>query len=325
MGGRIAIEVALGAPRSGRVAEPPGARDGLPAPARARPARQAVRPELAAIPHPLRAALVRHAALGAVRRPERLDPAAADVAAEEFLRNYRSRPARWPSSPQRATSTSTSPNGDDGFWSRLRELAPPALFVWGDEDRLVPAEFSRHVGEVAAGGSPGRARGVRPRAPVELPERTNRLVSRAHRGPRLAESGSRREERAGLPRAAPRRLSGRARVTSRRWLIRRRSPSRRSETGAAGRRQQSPRAVFGPLGAVGAAGGGGPRAGGGLIGAGGAIAGRRSKRAAGRAEEALSADLDDRDPDYIRENLPLTWLAGDDLLPLRGPQPRQRA
>jgi 1-acyl-sn-glycerol-3-phosphate acyltransferase len=30
---------------------------------------------------------------------------------------------------------------------------------------------------------------------------------------------------------------------------------------------------------------------------------------AGRAQKMLSADLDDRDPDYIRENLPLSWLA----------------
>jgi 1-acyl-sn-glycerol-3-phosphate acyltransferase len=58
-----------------------------------------------------------------------------------------------------------------------------------------------------------------------------------------------------------------------------------------------------------AAGGTAARLGGGLIGAGGAIVGRFAERAAKRAERALSADLDDRDPDYIRDNLPLTWLA----------------
>jgi 1-acyl-sn-glycerol-3-phosphate acyltransferase len=63
------------------------------------------------------------------------------------------------------------------------------------------------------------------------------------------------------------------------------------------------------LAPLGAAGGTAARLGGGLIGAGGAIAGRLAKRAAKRAERALSADLDDRDPDYIRDNLPLTWLA----------------
>ena len=32
-----------------------------------------------------------------------------------------------------------------GFYTRLRELEPPAMFVWGDEDPLVPLAFSRYV------------------------------------------------------------------------------------------------------------------------------------------------------------------------------------
>ena len=35
--------------------------------------------------------------------------------------------------------------GAQGFWDRLPHLAPPALFLWGREDRLVPAGFARHV------------------------------------------------------------------------------------------------------------------------------------------------------------------------------------
>jgi pimeloyl-ACP methyl ester carboxylesterase len=35
--------------------------------------------------------------------------------------------------------------GERGFWSRLPRLAPPALFIWGDSDRLVPWGFARHV------------------------------------------------------------------------------------------------------------------------------------------------------------------------------------
>jgi len=31
------------------------------------------------------------------------------------------------------------------FWDRLRHLEPPALFVWGSRDPLVPAAFERHV------------------------------------------------------------------------------------------------------------------------------------------------------------------------------------
>jgi 1-acyl-sn-glycerol-3-phosphate acyltransferase len=65
----------------------------------------------------------------------------------------------------------------------------------------------------------------------------------------------------------------------------------------------------GPLGAVAAAGTSGlARAGGGVLAAGTGLAGAVLGRLARRAQRALSADLDDRDPDYIRDNLPLSWL-----------------
>ena len=35
--------------------------------------------------------------------------------------------------------------GENGFWDRLPRLEKPALFMWGDHDRLVPASFERHV------------------------------------------------------------------------------------------------------------------------------------------------------------------------------------
>jgi pimeloyl-ACP methyl ester carboxylesterase len=37
------------------------------------------------------------------------------------------------------------PLGDDGFWTRLPRLAPPAAFVWGDRDRLISPSFARPV------------------------------------------------------------------------------------------------------------------------------------------------------------------------------------
>jgi 1-acyl-sn-glycerol-3-phosphate acyltransferase len=63
------------------------------------------------------------------------------------------------------------------------------------------------------------------------------------------------------------------------------------------------------LAPLGGAGGTLARLGGGMLEAGGSLAARLAKRAAKRAQQALSADLDDRDPDYIRDNLPLSWLA----------------
>ena len=40
------------------------------------------------------------------------------------------------------------PHGDDGFWTRLAELSPDAMFVWGVHDQLVPIAFMKHVEEV---------------------------------------------------------------------------------------------------------------------------------------------------------------------------------
>jgi 1-acyl-sn-glycerol-3-phosphate acyltransferase len=63
------------------------------------------------------------------------------------------------------------------------------------------------------------------------------------------------------------------------------------------------------LGGLARAGGGSvARASGGLLGASRRAAGAVAGGAVGRMQRALTADLDDRDPDYIRENLALQWL-----------------
>ncbi len=63
-----------------------------------------------------------------------------------------------------------------------------------------------------------------------------------------------------------------------------------------------------PLGALARGGGSVARVGGGLLGGGRRATAQVLGGAAKRARRALTADLDDRDPDYIRENLPLAWL-----------------
>jgi pimeloyl-ACP methyl ester carboxylesterase len=37
------------------------------------------------------------------------------------------------------------PHGAKGFWTRLAGLQPPALFIWGKHDTLVPIAFASHV------------------------------------------------------------------------------------------------------------------------------------------------------------------------------------
>ena len=179
MGGRIALEVALTDPDRAITVS-------LLAPALAfRKRRELVplvklmRPELAAIPHPVREARVRAFFWGLFARPERLDPASADVAADEFCRTYRSRAARIAFFAALRNIYLDAPHGERGLWSRLAGLRPPALFVWGDSDRLVPVGFSRHVSDAV----PSARQVILPECghvpQVELAQRTNSLI-RSH-------------------------------------------------------------------------------------------------------------------------------------------------
>jgi pimeloyl-ACP methyl ester carboxylesterase len=147
LGGRVAIEVGLQAPDRVRSLS-------LLCPSMAWrkrrhfvPLVKLLRPELAAIPHTLGDSLVRQNFWSMFSRPERIHPSAADVAVQEFLRTYRSVNARVAFHSAARHIYLDEPNGKTGFWTRLGDLEPPAMFVWGDEDPLVPLAFSRYVRE----------------------------------------------------------------------------------------------------------------------------------------------------------------------------------
>jgi pimeloyl-ACP methyl ester carboxylesterase len=147
LGGRVAIEVGLRDP--GRVQSL-----SLLCPSMAWRRRRTfvpivrlLRPEWAAIPHSFGGGLVRQQFWSMFSRPERIHPSAADVAVEEFLRTYRSVNARVAFHAAARHIYLEEPNGSRGFYTRLRELEPPAMFVWGDEDPLVPLAFSRYVSD----------------------------------------------------------------------------------------------------------------------------------------------------------------------------------
>jgi pimeloyl-ACP methyl ester carboxylesterase len=147
LGGRVAIELGLREP--GRVQSL-----SLLCPSMAWrrrrhfvPLVKLLRPELAAVPHSFGGVLVRQQFWSMFSRPERIHPASADVAVEEFLRTYRSVNARVAFSAALRHIYLEEPNGPRGFYTRLRELEPPAMFVWGDEDPLVPLAFSRYVSD----------------------------------------------------------------------------------------------------------------------------------------------------------------------------------
>lgn len=78
-------------------------------------------------------------------RPERLSPQWYDAAADEF-RRVMSSPAHRRAFVAAMCQIYVEPAyGAQGFWDRLPALRVPALFIWGDRDRLVPARFARHV------------------------------------------------------------------------------------------------------------------------------------------------------------------------------------
>jgi pimeloyl-ACP methyl ester carboxylesterase len=178
LGGRIALEVALLEPD--RV-------DGLillaPAVAFRKlrqfvPAVRFARPELAALPLPMTQGMARLTLRRMFSQPGRLTSQSYDAAAGEFVRVYR-RPAHrvaFFSSLRQIYLDDAF--GEAGFWSRLPGLKPPALFVWGSRDRLVPVGFARHVTEALPGATTVVLDDCGHVPQFELPDRTHAEVRR---------------------------------------------------------------------------------------------------------------------------------------------------
>jgi pimeloyl-ACP methyl ester carboxylesterase len=141
MGGRVAIEQGLVAPgRTGRIV--------LLSPALAwlkdrrwAPIVRALRPELGLIqvaPRAVVERVVRGLIPGA-------DGGWAAAGVDEFLRAYLTPRGRAAFYAAARSIYLDEPHGDNGFWTRLAELSPETMFVWGRRDALVPISFMKHV------------------------------------------------------------------------------------------------------------------------------------------------------------------------------------
>ncbi len=146
LGGRVALEVGLLAPeRVGALA--------LLCPAVAfvkrglHPVVRILRPELGMLPHRIARKLVARQLFSMFADPDALDPSVAEIAVDEFQLTYSSAGARLAFLRSARNIYLDEPFGDAGFYPRLSGLQPPALFVWGTEDPLIPAGFARHVRE----------------------------------------------------------------------------------------------------------------------------------------------------------------------------------
>ncbi len=147
MGGRVAIEVGLQAPdRTGRLA--------LLAPSLAwlrnrpwAPLLKLVAPQLGLI-QPAPRAIVE-------RIVRQVVPGGGDewtaAGIDEFLRSYLTPRGRAAFYASARNIYLEPPHGNDGLWTRLPDLRPPSLFVWGRKDPLVPIAFERYVREALPG------------------------------------------------------------------------------------------------------------------------------------------------------------------------------
>jgi pimeloyl-ACP methyl ester carboxylesterase len=178
MGGRISLEVAMSNPdrvRSVSLLCPAVAflkRRGFV------PFVRALRPELGILPHRLPHRLVVRSIRMMFSQPDRLPQSWYEAGADEFIRVFRTPRGRAALYASMRNIYLDEPSGDRGFWVRLERLERPALFVWGDRDRLVPAAFDRHVRRVLPDAESHVLRDCGHVPQFELPEETHSLIKR---------------------------------------------------------------------------------------------------------------------------------------------------
>ena len=177
MGGRAAIEVGLTHPeRVGGLA--------LLCPAVAfvkrglHPIVRLLRPELGMLPHSLGRGRVEQQFWSLFADRDAVDPSLGDIVSQEFERVYRSPHARYAFLSSARSIYLEAPFGPKGFYPRLAELRPPALFVWSSHDKLVPAGFRRHVEQWLPGAEQIVIQSCGHAPQVERPEHVNGLVER---------------------------------------------------------------------------------------------------------------------------------------------------
>lgn len=148
LGGRVALEAGLAHPRSVRALVLLN-----PSPAFRRlrqwvPLVRLLDPRLARLPAlPVPHRVVTEAMRAMMSDPDRLPGHWYDAAADEAVRVLRSPAHRAAFLAAIRHIYLDEAHGRWGFWDRLPGLTPPALFLWGDRDRLVPASFARHVSD----------------------------------------------------------------------------------------------------------------------------------------------------------------------------------
>ncbi len=176
MGGRAAIETALRAPeRVDRLV--------LYAPSMAFrrfralvPFARLLLPHVGALPLTVPRASALRGLYAMFSRPERVADAWHQAAIDEFTRVFSTARGRIALFSAAREIYLEEAHGHRGFWDRLPALSRPALFLWGDRDRLVPAGFARHVERAVPHAQSVILEDCGHVPQFEHPERTHRLV-----------------------------------------------------------------------------------------------------------------------------------------------------
>ena len=175
MGGRVAIELGLRAPEriGGLVLLCPAVafvKRGL------HPVVRMLRPEFGRLPHKIARPVVARQLISMFADRDAMDPSVADIAIDEFQHTYESARNRLAFLRSARNIYLDKPYGRGGFYPRLSELQPEALFVWGTHDPLIPAGFSRHVRRWLPGARQVTFNGCGHVPQIERPEQTTALI-----------------------------------------------------------------------------------------------------------------------------------------------------
>ena len=103
--------------------------------------------EIAALPVRVPRRVAMRGLRGLFADPSVLPDAWYEAAIDEFVRVVSIRANRLAIFSALRNVYLDEPFGESGFWNRLPTLTPPALFVWGDRDVLIPSGFARFVTE----------------------------------------------------------------------------------------------------------------------------------------------------------------------------------
>jgi pimeloyl-ACP methyl ester carboxylesterase len=191
MGGRVALEIGLTRPERVRSIAAL-----CPAVAFIKrdfhPLVRLLRPELGLLPHKFRRGIVERQLWSLFCDADALDPSVGDVVVDEFQRIMGNAGARVAFYKSARNIYLDKPFGRGGFYPRLATLQPPALFVWGTHDKLIPAGFRRHVEEWLPSAEQIVLEGCGHVPQVERAEQTAGLLRRSFDRAEAFGSGQRR-------------------------------------------------------------------------------------------------------------------------------------